>query len=72
MSILSRKSIVRIALLLVAALLLCVLSYVLYVVITYHRIEDNLALTVDGEVSLDTVALGNEYTIVTQNLGFGA
>ena len=72
MSIFSRKGIVRTALILVVALLLCVSSYLVYVIVTYERIADNQALTVDGEASLDTVAIGSEYTVVTQNLGFGA
>ena len=72
MTIISRKPIAKIAIILLLALLLSVLSYLLYVIITYHRIEDNLPLTVDGTAPHDTVSLGKEYTVVTQNLGFGA
>lgn len=59
------------ALLLISALLVALL-YVAYVIVTYHRIEDMHPLTVEGEAGYDTVSLGVEYTIVTQNLGFGA
>ena len=52
--------------------LLTVLGYVGYVTLTYERIEDNVALSVEGDATYDSVALGTEYTIVTQNLGFGA
>lgn len=58
--------------LLLAALLLVVLSYLAYVILTYDRIEDNQPLTVDGEAEQGKVSVGTEYTIVTQNLGFGA
>ena len=52
--------------------LLPVVSYLMYVMLTYDRIEDNLPLSVDGEAESDVVLIGTEYTIVTQNLGFGA
>ena len=53
-------------------ILAVVLLYVGYVVATYHRIEDMQPLEVGGEALSDTVSIGTEYTIVTQNLGFGA
>ncbi len=53
------------------AVLLAVISYLLYVVCSYYRVEDNLALTVsDG--TADTVPLGNTLSLVTYNIGFGA
>ena len=53
-------------------LLTIVVGYLLYVVLSYSRLPDNLELSVEGEASRDTVLLGEEYTVVTQNLGFGA
>ena len=72
MTVTSRKHLTKIALILVLALLFSVLSYLMYVIVTYRRIEDNVPLTVAGAASADTVSLGTEYTVLTQNLGFGA
>lgn len=55
-----------------STLLLIVLGYVLYVVCTYSRIEDNYKINIEGTSLNDVVSLDEEYTIVTQNLGFGA
>ncbi len=53
------------------ALLLTVLIYVLYVVCSYYRVEDNLPLTVkDGTDA--TVPIGEQLSLVTYNIGFGA
>ena len=57
---------------LLAVLLLAAIIYVLYVVISYSRLPDNLDLAVDGEAEEQYVELNREYTVVTQNLGFGA
>ena len=66
------KPILKGSLIAIGVLILIVAAYLAYVVITYDRIEDNLPLTVEGDAAEDVVALGREYTIVTQNLGFGA
>ena len=70
----ARKSrpILKVAIFLLGVLLLIVVGYLLYVILTYDRIEDNLPLIIDGEVDEDEVTIGTEYTIVTQNIGFGA
>ena len=67
-----KRLIVRLTSFILISALLTVLGYVGYVVFTYERIEDNVALSVEGDATYDSVALGTEYTIVTQNLGFGA
>ena len=64
--------VVKIALALLLVILLTVFSYLFYVILTYDRIEDNLSLEVEGEGVTAALTLGTEYTIVTQNLGFGA
>lgn len=64
--------ILKTVLIILLVLLMTVLAYVLYVVFTYDRIEDNLSLEVEGEGIDEALTLGTEYTIVTQNLGFGA
>ncbi len=60
---------------LLSALLLIILAaliYVCYVVFSYSRIEDGLVLDVTDNGAADSVKTGEVYTIVTQNLGFGA
>lgn len=54
-----------------AAFVLTVIGYVLYVVIQYNRIEDNFALQINNNKA-DEVQLGTEYSILTYNIGFGA
>ena len=53
-------------------ILLAVLGYVAYVFFTYDRIEDRQSLTPLGEAALSLVAVNEEYTVMTQNVGFGA
>lgn len=66
------NAIIIISLALLLVILIVVSSYLAYVILTYDRIEDNLALQPEGEGISDALKLGTEYTIVTQNLGFGA
>lgn len=54
------------------ALLAVVIGYLLYVILSYHRIPDNVNLSIEGDAPQEAVALGEVYTAVTQNLGFGA
>ena len=54
-----------------AALLLVVIGYVVYVFLTYSRIEDNVELEVLGS-SDQSLQTGREYTAVSYNIGFGA
>nr|MCR5825741.1 endonuclease/exonuclease/phosphatase family protein [Oscillospiraceae bacterium] len=53
------------------ALVLVVGAYVAYVFLSYDRIPDNVALTVEGSADAPAAA-GQEYTIVSYNIGFGA
>lgn len=68
----AKRPLLKAALILLAVLLLVVVSYLLYVILTYDRIEDKQPLTVEGDAPMETISLGVEYTIVTQNIGFGA
>ncbi len=52
-------------------LILVVGIYVAYVFLSYNRIEDNKDLEVKGNAAESAVA-GQEYTIVSYNIGFGA
>lgn len=60
---------IPLALLLTLALLLAV--YIVYLLTTYHRIEDNLPLEVRG-TAREPAETDKEYTIVSYNIGFGA
>lgn len=68
----AKNKVIRMTLILLGIALVIVLGYLCYVAFTYDRIEDNVALIIDGETGEETVLIGTEYTIVTQNLGFGA
>ena len=57
---------------LLIALIVAALCYVLYVVIEYDRIEDNLQLEVSAGNVQESAQKGKEYSIVTYNIGFGA
>ena len=72
MNVKAWRIIPKIAIFLILAILFTAIAYVLYVVLTYDRIDDMQTLTVDGEASDAALVIGTEYTIVTQNLGFGA
>lgn len=65
----------KIALITIASILgvfvLAVLSYVLYVVIQYSRIEDNIPLETEN-VQMQILERKEKYTIATYNIGFGA
>ena len=70
----TKKIIKIIAIVLVAIfalILLVVLGYVIYVAAQYYRIEDNQALTTSQNTS-QKVAVGQEYSVVSYNVGFGA
>lgn len=48
-----------------------VLGYILYVVFSYHRIDDNLILDVSKEAT-DNAPVNTELSLITYNIGFGA
>lgn len=56
----------------IGGLLLIVLIYLSYVLISYNRIEDNQELEVKGKSKTAAVKVGDEYTAMTYNIGFGA
>lgn len=56
---------------LIIAVILAVAAYVAYVFLTYSRIEDNLALEVEGTAD-EVASVGEKYKIVTYNIGYGA
>ena len=56
----------------IAVLFVVVLAYLLYVICSYERLPDKLDCNIDRAECEDRAELGKEYTIVTQNIGFGA
>ena len=56
----------------IVVLLAIVLIYMLYLMIVYDRIPDGQVLQPEGEPSVECVEVDRNYTIVTQNCGFGA
>ena len=66
------KRIVKMAGILVLVLLAVVAGYVLYFLLSYHRIPDHQVLEPAGEAELSVLPADGSYTVVTQNCGFGA
>ena len=61
----------KIPVIILAVLIAAAAAYVAYVFLTYSRIEDNLPIAADGNAA-SQISAGEEYTIVTYNVGFGA
>ncbi len=55
----------------IGLIILLVCAYVIYVAVQYYRIEDNFELSIEGS-SDKKVMQGEEYSLVSYNLGFGA
>lgn len=51
---------------------ICLVSYVLYVVLSYDRIPDNEIMEIDSNGEVVKAEIGKEYSAVSQNVGFGA
>ena len=65
------KKFIKIFLIVLISLVMIVVGYVSYVLITYYRIEDNLELDITNNQDA-LVEVGTNYTITTYNIGFGA
>ena len=57
---------------LIIALIVAAVCYVVYVAVQYYRTEDNLALEIDAGQTVESAMTGQNYSIVTYNIGFGA
>ncbi|HFU4489065.1 TPA: endonuclease/exonuclease/phosphatase family protein [Streptococcus suis] len=66
------KKIIKWSLSILALILLTVGSYVAYLFLDYHRLEDNLALEVTNQTSQDEFAVGQTYSMMTFNIGYGS
>lgn len=56
----------------IGALVFIAAVYVVYVFVSFHRIEDNQVLEVKGSAAEQTIAADKELTITSYNIGFGA
>lgn len=59
----------------IGVLLLVVVGYLLYLLISYKRLPDNIKLTINqpkDETAIKMVETDKEYSIITYNIGFGA
>lgn len=54
-----------------SVIILVAVGYILYVLISYHRIEDNVILDTSGEAT-GKVPVNTELSLTTYNIGFGA
>ncbi len=69
----NRSILLRSILFLLSALLIFILVYLLYVIISYQRIPDNQEISVRQSTQTPTsLSTSTPYTAVTYNLGFGA
>ncbi len=66
------KNTLKITAVIAGIVLAIVVIYVSYVFLSYNRIPDNQPLKVEGRASKTPMQTGKEYTIITQNCGFGA
>jgi len=66
------RKLLKIFFVLLMIIILIIETYLIYLFVTYGRIEDNARLTIDDGASPGKITAGKEYTIVTQNMGFGA
>lgn len=66
------KKVLKTVLGIILAVVLAALCYLIYVLTDYHRIEDHLALEIISEGGGEAAEAGEEYQIVSWNIGFGA
>lgn len=66
------KKIIKSILIVILAIIIFLAAYVAYVLLSYHRIEDNLKLDVNGDAAEASLKTEELYRITSANLGFGA
>lgn len=66
-----KKKIIKVLCIVLAAIVLAVLSYLIYVVLSYHRIDNNLTLEIEGTAT-SMAPIDTELSLLTYNIGFGA
>ena len=65
------KKVIKVILIILLAAVLIVGGYVAYVMIDYHRIEDNQVLQINDATS-DAALVDTEYKVISYNIGFAA
>ena len=65
------KKLLKKALSLLLIILIAAAGYIVYILATYYRLEDNLILDIHGD-NENLVTVGTPYRIATYNVGFGA
>ncbi len=65
------KKILKTGLAVLSVIVIIAVSYLLYVVISYKRIDDNLKLDINGSANI-TAPVGETLSLMTYNIGFGA
>mgnify|MGYP003243875037 FL=1 len=67
------RKVVKIFAIAIAVVIVIVLAYAAYVFIDYYRLEDNMELTPEASsADLGQVPVGEELTVTSWNIGFGA
>lgn len=67
------KKALKSLLIIVLSLVLIVVGYFIYILLSYHRIEDNLKLEVESTGNpAENITTGQTYRITSSNAGFGA
>ena len=66
------KKILKSILIIILVIVVLFGAYFAYVLLSYHRIEDNLQLDIEGESATDALKTNEMYRISSANLGFGA
>lgn len=67
----TKKTLITLGAILTAFVLVLV-GYLSYVLISYSRIEDKTVLIIENSAEQSLISLDKDYTIITQNIGFGA
>lgn len=65
------KNIIKTVVIILAAVIFSVLSYLLYVVLSYYRVEDKKSLEILNGTNM-LAPVGQELTLINYNIGFGA
>ncbi|MGN0451234.1 MAG: endonuclease/exonuclease/phosphatase family protein [Acutalibacteraceae bacterium] len=66
-----KKKIIKTLCIVMATIVLAVPVYLVYVVLSYHRVEDNLTLEIEGNATKNA-PVNTELSLLTYNIGFGA
>ena len=67
------RKIMKIALVILLCIVIVIAAYIAYVLIDYHRIEDNQVLSpAPGAFPGRKAKIGADYSIISYNIGFAA